>query len=501
MVVDTDGEYWGLKQEYEILHVGADEECDLQVGPEHAEKLAELALEQNVPIILDVSGYLEEDAASELVRETARHLFTKEKKLKKPFLLIVEEVHEYIPEGAGMDATGEMLVKIGKRGRKHGLGLTGISQRPADVKKDFITQCDWLIWHRLTWENDTQVVRRVVGDPYDDEVQDLADGEAFLLTDWDDEIRRVQWRRKHTFDAGATPGLDEFERPDLKSVSGDLVDELEEISDREERRQDRISQLERELDEREQRIAELEDELESSREMRDLAEQFAEGLQASGGATEVTQEKVSDLVDEKNELERELEAVREEREELQQRVADLQSELEKRPALDDVETAREATERLAEAFGVTGDGEAQRLREKLQRARDRIDELESDAAPAEPEMLENPKVERFLQNMERAVEDLDDKQFRMLQYYRIYGPDSPGEAYKYAGGSPTSGSRHEKNRGLRDAGFVSKVDQGSYDYALREHVEDVLAEHFDGEVVDAVVQEVEQSLDAAIDEA
>ena len=48
LIVDTDGEYYGLKEEFEILHVGADEECDLQVDPEHAAKLADLALEQHV---------------------------------------------------------------------------------------------------------------------------------------------------------------------------------------------------------------------------------------------------------------------------------------------------------------------------------------------------------------------------------------------------------------------------------------------------------------------
>ena len=36
LIVDTDGEYYGLKERFEMLHVGADEECDLQVGPEHA---------------------------------------------------------------------------------------------------------------------------------------------------------------------------------------------------------------------------------------------------------------------------------------------------------------------------------------------------------------------------------------------------------------------------------------------------------------------------------
>ena len=44
-----------------------------------------------------MSGYLDEDEASELIRETARQLFAKEKKLKKPFLMVVEECHEYIP--------------------------------------------------------------------------------------------------------------------------------------------------------------------------------------------------------------------------------------------------------------------------------------------------------------------------------------------------------------------------------------------------------------------
>jgi len=38
LVVDTDGEYYGLKEEYEMLHAGADEECDIRIGPEHADR-------------------------------------------------------------------------------------------------------------------------------------------------------------------------------------------------------------------------------------------------------------------------------------------------------------------------------------------------------------------------------------------------------------------------------------------------------------------------------
>ena len=278
LIVDSDGEYYGLKEAYEILHVGADEECDIQVTADHAEKIASLALEENIPIILDVSGYLDDDDADELLLETARHLFAKEKKLKKPFLLVVEECHEYIPEQGGMGEAGKMLIKIGKRGRKHGLGIVGISQRPADVKKDFITQCDWLVWHRLTWRNDTKVVGRILGSEYADAVEELADGEGFLVADWSADIRRVQFHRKETFDAGATPGLEDIEQPELKSVSDDLVSELTEISDEKARRESELADLRQQLDQKEARIAELERELAEARDLSRMADQFAQAM-------------------------------------------------------------------------------------------------------------------------------------------------------------------------------------------------------------------------------
>jgi hypothetical protein len=278
LIVDIDGEYYGLKEEYEILHAGGDEECDIQVTPEHAEKLASLALEQNVPIILDMSSYLDEAEAQELLTAVSRSLFAKEKKQKQPFLMLVEEVHEYIPEKGSVGECGKMLIKIGKRGRKHGLGICGISQRPADVKKDFITQCDWLLWHRLTWNNDTKVVRRILDGEYADAVENLDDGEGFLMTDWAESVDRVQFYRKKTFDAGATPGLDDFERPDLKSVSDDLVSELEDITEDQQERETQITQLREELDKKNSQIAELETELQDARDLSRMAEQFVEAL-------------------------------------------------------------------------------------------------------------------------------------------------------------------------------------------------------------------------------
>jgi len=331
-IIDTDGEYYGLKQSYELLHAGADEECDVQVSSEHAEKLANLALEENVPLILDVSGFLDKSDADELIRETARHLFAKEKKLKKPFLLVVEECHEYIPESGGMDETGRMFVQIGKRGRKHGLGIVGISQRPADVKKDFITQANWLTWHRLTWENDTKVVGRIVGSEYGNRVSDLNDGQAFVQSDWTEaDVQTIQFKRKRTFDAGATPGLDDFERPELKSVSDTLTEDLAAVTELQEQRQDRIKDLERKLENREQRIAELERELDNARDVSAAARKMANALQHGSVGTGSEPQESSDTPDSEETVQAELPELRA----LKQRVEDLESTID---AIEELET-------------------------------------------------------------------------------------------------------------------------------------------------------------------
>jgi hypothetical protein len=47
------------------------------------------------------------------------------------------------------------------------------------------------------------------------------------MTDWDESVEKVRFKRKDTHDAGATPGLESYERPDLKSVSEDLLREIQ----------------------------------------------------------------------------------------------------------------------------------------------------------------------------------------------------------------------------------------------------------------------------------
>ncbi|QZX99041.1 helicase HerA domain-containing protein [Halobaculum rubrum] len=548
LIVDSDGEYYGLKEEFEILHVGADEECDIQVSSEHAGKIASLALEENVPIILDVSGYLDEDEASELIRETARQLFAKEKKLKKPFLMLVEECHEYIPEGAGMDKTGKTLIKIGKRGRKHGLGIVGISQRPADVKKDFITQCDWLCWHRLTWDNDTKVVSRILGSKYGEAIEDMDDGEAFLMTDWAESIRRVQFHRKQTFDAGATPGLDDFERPDLKSVSGDLVSELQTITDERERTESELADLRQELDKKEQRITQLERELEEARDMSEMADTFAQALlqkadapyrggdEGSPGEDPVAAAPTSHDGSAPEPRRRDGDAA------FGGRPADDQAELHDyeestaaaggtpasaraatgvdtrdgdAAASEDAEgqvaaatatvaddgtaAATEASDAAGDAADATGDASDERegsappptdgVDISPARSRSGFDGVEDAAAFLDGDELRHR--EAVVAGVARAVESLEDVTRGMLGAYRHAGRTTPVEAHRAADGSGNRRYAYARNKVLRRAGFVEHRSRGEYAYTLPALVRRVYGEHTDEQDLVEVIAEIE----------
>ncbi|MEF8806922.1 helicase HerA domain-containing protein [Natronomonas sp.] len=556
LIVDIDGEYYGLKEEYEILHVGGDEECDLQVTEEHAGKIAELALEQNVPIILDVSSFLDESEARALLTEVTKHLFAKEKKVKQPFLMLVEEIHEYIPEGGGVDECGRMLIKVSKRGRKHGLGIVGISQRPADVKKDFITQCDWLVWHRLTWNNDTKVVGRILGNEYADHIEEMDDGECFLMTDWAEDIRVVQFERKKTFDAGATPGLDDFERPELKSVSGDLVEELEEISETQERRENRIEELERELKQKDERIRDLERQLKEAQDLKKMADRFSRAMmeQVTGRPLSAAPGRQSELdevagpVRRDPELEAELEAIRngeKERESSPVPVAgsddgdeaetkeddetttvsneadtDGESPVEaesrteaetKTESSTDADTTSETsdwgTDTGAQSFGFGG---IDRVTGTDTGGTGDDDSLTvSDVANGSArEPTASPALsggERLVDRLRSELDALDDMAVEMLRAYRAHGPMTPQEAHEAAGGSGDRTGAYSMNRQLRERGFVAHASRGRHEYALPSLVAEETVDPFnpdqpvDGTEHALLVQAVESSFVEGVD--
>ncbi len=103
-----------------------------------------------------------------------------------PILLVCEEAHNYIPREAGtqFEGTRRSMERIAKEGRKYGVGLAVVSQRPHELSETVLAQCSSFICLRVTNPDDQQYIRDLVPDAESNLVNILAAlgrGEAMVL--------------------------------------------------------------------------------------------------------------------------------------------------------------------------------------------------------------------------------------------------------------------------------------------------------------------------------
>jgi hypothetical protein len=121
--------------------------------------------------IIDISG-LPNEVAGPLTALISRLLFqyklwqTREEREKDPVLFICEEAHRYVPNHgeAQYKEAQDAIRRIAKEGRKYGLGLGLISQRPSDVESTVLSQCNSWIVLRLSNSSDQEHVSRFLPD-------------------------------------------------------------------------------------------------------------------------------------------------------------------------------------------------------------------------------------------------------------------------------------------------------------------------------------------------
>jgi hypothetical protein len=103
-----------------------------------------------------------------------------------PILLMCEEAHAYIPRASESQYAGsrKSMERIAKEGRKYGVGLAVVSQRPHEVSETVLAQCGTFICLRITNPDDQAYVRSLVPESEGDLVSVLAGlgrGEALVL--------------------------------------------------------------------------------------------------------------------------------------------------------------------------------------------------------------------------------------------------------------------------------------------------------------------------------
>lgn len=120
-----------------------------------------------------------------IVYKLCKDLFEQRKKDKiPPFFMVIEEAHNFAPERSfGEAKSSKILRAIASEGRKFGLGLCAVTQRPARLDKSVISQCSTQIILKVTNPNDVKaIIASVEGITAEtgNEVQNLPIGTAIV---------------------------------------------------------------------------------------------------------------------------------------------------------------------------------------------------------------------------------------------------------------------------------------------------------------------------------
>lgn len=123
------------------------------------------------PRVIDLSGVPNEVAgvSSAVIARTLFNLKvwqTSEERAADPVMLVCEEAHRYVPNSgeAQYEAAQEAIRRVAKEGRKYGIGLLLVSQRPSEVEATVLSQCNTWIVLRITNDTDREHVKAILPD-------------------------------------------------------------------------------------------------------------------------------------------------------------------------------------------------------------------------------------------------------------------------------------------------------------------------------------------------
>ena len=109
---------------------------------------------------------------------------------RRPMALVCDEAHLYLPKKDGKNPVEQRAIdnfeKIAKEGRKYGVALLIVSQRPSDVSPTILSQCNNVIALRLTNGDDQVTVKRLMPESFEglfDTLPILDIGEALVVGD------------------------------------------------------------------------------------------------------------------------------------------------------------------------------------------------------------------------------------------------------------------------------------------------------------------------------
>lgn len=235
VVVDPIGVWWGLrsssdgKSEGLPIIIAGGEHADIPLQPDSGAVIAELIVANRLSVVIDISMFRKNQQHKFMVdfAETLYH------KNREALHLVLDEADEFAPQRAIGDEARMLgaIEDLVRRGRARGIGVTMITQRPAVLNKNVLTQISVLVALRLTAPQDRAAISDWVKFHADasqsqEMLQSLASlprGTAWLWSPgWMELFKKIEVRRLETFDSSATPAVGET-RVDAHMAKVDLA--------------------------------------------------------------------------------------------------------------------------------------------------------------------------------------------------------------------------------------------------------------------------------------
>ena len=243
--VDPTGVWWGLKSSadgkkagYPIVVFGG-RNADLPLNENHGAALAEIIGTSAISAVVDTS-LMTVGQRTRFFTDFAETLLRKN---ENPLHLFLDEAHVFAPQGKVPNPQSGIMLHAANNlvslGRSRGLRIVMISQRPAKLHKDSLTQVETLIAMRLIAPQDRDAVKAWIGE-WDSEgrgkdiinsLPSLSTGEGWLWAPEIEFLKLIKFPMIKTFDSSAAPKNGEEQKVVLASIDLPTIEgKLQEIS-------------------------------------------------------------------------------------------------------------------------------------------------------------------------------------------------------------------------------------------------------------------------------
>jgi hypothetical protein len=251
VVMDPLGVCWGLRSSADgkgpglpVTILGGDH-GDLPLEPTAGRVVAQFVVDHPGAYVLDMGHFTSNAQQDGFARDFMVALFRAKGREKSPLHLVIDEADSFAPQRypKGQEAMVGAAEALVRRGRSRGLGVTLISQRPAVLNKNVLTQIEVLIALQVTSPQDREALDEWAKGWSTKEQREaflaalarLKVGEAWLWSpQWLEVFRQVQVTTRATFDSSATPKAGEqraepraFADVDLDALKAEMADTIE----------------------------------------------------------------------------------------------------------------------------------------------------------------------------------------------------------------------------------------------------------------------------------